>query len=113
MIYKGGIFQAWKKKTAVAINRGFFATLPTLQEVEPAEADIAWFVYDLVKDPAKNVYTLQRWNAIYTKFMESLEQITRSVPGDVADFVEVLQDKVDDKFENQNPPDTEVISAPF
>ena len=113
LIFKGGIFQAWKKKTAVAINRGFFETLPKLQEVEPAKADIAWFVYDLVNDPAKNVYSLQRWKAVYTNFTESLEKITRSEPGDIADFVEVLQDKVDDKLDNQNPPDTEVISAPF
>ncbi|MHB1157131.1 MAG: NotI family restriction endonuclease [Phycisphaerales bacterium] len=113
LIFKGGIFQAWKKKTAVALNRGFFETLPTLQEVDPTKADIAWLVYDLVKDTTKNTYSLQPWKAIYTKFAESLEKITRSEPGDVADFMEVLQDKVDDKLENQNPPDTEVISAPF
>jgi len=113
LIFKGGIFQAWKKKTAVAINRGFFETLPKLQEVEPTKADIAWFVYDLVNDPAKNVYSLQRWKAVYTNFTESLEKITRSEPGDIADFMEVLQDKVDDKLDNQNPPDTEVIDAPF
>jgi len=113
LIFKGGIFKAWNKKTAVALNRGFFETLPHLQEVEPAQADIAWFVYDLVKDPAKNIYALQRWKAVYTKFTESLEKITRSEPGNIADFVEVLQDKVDEKLDNQNPPDTEVISAPF
>lgn len=113
LIFKGGIFQAWKKKTAVALNRGFFETLPNLQEVEPSQADIAWFAYDLVKDPATNVYALQRWKAVYTKFTESLEKITRSEPGDISDFVEVLQDKVDEKLDNHNPPDTEVISAPF
>lgn len=113
LIFKGGIFQAWKKKTAVALNRGFFETLPALQEVEPSKADIAWFVYDLIKDPKMNVYALKRWNSVYTKFTESLEKITRSEPGDIADFVEVLQDKVDEKLDNQNPPDTEVIIAPF
>jgi hypothetical protein len=113
LIFKGGIFKAWNKKTAVALNRGFFETLPRLQEVEQAEADIAWFVYDLVKDETKNSYALQRWKAVYTKFTESLEKITRSEPGDIADFVEVLQDKVAEKLDNQNPPDTETISAPF
>lgn len=111
LIFKGGIFQAWKKKTAVALNRGFFETLPTLQEIEPAKADIAWFVYDLVKDSSKNVYALTRWRTVYTKFAESLEKITRSEPGNVADFVEVLQEKVDAKLDN--PPDTELISATF
>jgi hypothetical protein len=113
LIFKGGIFQAWRKKTAVALNRGFFETLPKLKEVEPAKADIAWFVYDLVKKTSNRTYSLQRWKSVYTKFTESLQKITRSEPGDIADFVEVLQDKVDDKLENQNPPDTEVISAPF
>jgi len=113
LIFRGGIFKTWNKKTAVVLNRGFFETLPALQEVEPAKADIAWFVYDLVKDTMVNMYALQRRKAVYTKFTESLEKITRSEPGDIADFVEVLQDKVDDKLDNQNPPDTEVINAPF
>lgn len=113
LIFKGGIFQAWKKKTAVALNRGFFETLPKLEEVDPGKADIAWFVYDLVKNDQKNVFTLERSKVVFTKFSESLEKITRSEPGDVGDFLEVLQDKVDEKLDNQNPPDTEVISAPF
>jgi hypothetical protein len=77
------------------------------------EADIAWFVYDLVKDTKKNVYELRRWKAVYTKFTESLEKITRSEPGEIADFIEIIQDKVDEKFDHHNPPDTETISAPF
>ena len=112
LIFKGGILKAWGKKTAVALNRGFFHTLPTLQEVEPSRADIAWFVYDLVHDTNSNVFQLKRWKAIYTKFNESLEKITRSEPGDMSDFLEVLQGKVDEKLDN-NPPDTEVIDAPF
>ncbi len=112
LIFKGGILKAWGKKTAVALNRGFFHTLPTLQEVEPSRADIAWFVYDLVHDTHSNVFQLKRWKAIYTKFNESLEKITRSEPGDMNDFLEVLQGKVDEKLDN-NPPDTEVIDAPF
>jgi len=84
-----------------------------LQVVEPAEADIAWFVYDLVRGQGKDVYALTRWKSIYTKFTESLEKITRSEPGEMTTFLEILQDKVDEKLDNQNPPETEVISAPF
>lgn len=105
LIFKGGIFKAWNKRTAVALNRGFFETLPKLEEVAPAKADMAWLVYDLVKDKTKNVNALTRWKTIYTKFNESLEKITRSEPGNIADFVEVLQEKVDDKLENETPPD--------
>lgn len=112
LIFKGGIFKAWNKRTAVALNRGFFETLPKLEQVDPEKADIAWLVYDLVKDNTKNVYALTRWKTLYTKFNESLEKITRSEPGNVADFVEVLQQKVDDKLENETPPDNpETIRA--
>lgn len=112
LIFKGGIFKAWNKRTAVALNRGFFEKLPKLEEVAPEKADMAWLVYDLVKDEAKGIYALTRWKAIYTKFHESLEKITRSEPGNIADFVKVLQEKVDNKLENGTPPDNpETISA--
>lgn len=114
LIFKGGIFKAWNKRTAVALNRGFFETLPDLQEVSPGEADIAWFVYDLVKDDTNNVYALTKWKSLYTKFNESLEKITRSEAGDIATFVDVLQEKVDDKFQDGIPPDNpETIRATF
>jgi hypothetical protein len=113
LIFKSGILKAWGRRTAVALNKGFFETLPRLPEVEIEEADIAWLVYDLVKDPVSNRYTLTRWKRLYTKLDESLERITRSEPGDVADFVDLLQEKVDEKFENGHPPDTETIDANF
>jgi hypothetical protein len=59
LIYKGGIFKAWGKKTAVVTDRKFFATLPTLAEVGAADADIAWLIYDLGRDEA-GIYTGSR-----------------------------------------------------
>ncbi len=109
LIFKGGIFKAWEKKTAVALNSGFFNTLPELEEVPKDEADVAWLVYDLVKD--QNTYTLTNVREVYTKFHESLEKITRSVPGDVQNFVDMLQEKVNNKLDT--PPDTETIDATF
>ncbi|HTV47805.1 MAG TPA: NotI family restriction endonuclease [Phycisphaerae bacterium] len=108
LIFKGGILKEWKKKTAVALNRGFFQTLPSLEEVDPSVADIAWFIYDLKKDKSKDVYTFTRHKTIYTKFHESLNKITRSDPGDIKEFLGMLQSKVDEKL---NPPDTETIIA--
>jgi hypothetical protein len=113
LIFKGGIFHAWKKRTAVALHRGFFETLPALGEVAASEADIAWFVYDLAHDAERNVFALQKHRVVYTRFHESLEKITRSEPGELTSFVRVLQEKVDEKLDGRNPPDTEVISAPF
>lgn len=114
LIFKGGIIKAWGKKTAVALNKGFFKTLPSLDEVSREKADIAWLVYDLVHNKEQNVYTLEREKTIYTKFNESLEKITRSEPGDMGDFIGILQEKVNEKLENDGtPPDTETIDAIF
>lgn len=103
LIFKGGIFKKWGKKTAVALNRGFFDTLPHLEEAAPGEADMAWFIYDLVKDESQNTYRLQKCQSVFTKFDESLAKITVSQPGDVGGFIEQLQVKVDEKLENGSP----------
>jgi len=47
LVYKGGILHSWKKKIAVALNKSFFATLPSLKQVSKRDADIAWLIYDL------------------------------------------------------------------
>lgn len=113
LIFKGGILRAWKKKTAVALNRGFFETLPTLQEVSKDDADIAWLIYDLEHNSDQQRFVLTPYRTLYTKFEESLNRITRSEPGEVSDFIEILQTKVDEKLDNQNPPDTETIDVHF
>jgi hypothetical protein len=68
LIFKGGIINAWGKKTAVALNKGFFNTLPKLPVVPKEKADIAWMIYDL-KQPttagAKTELSLDR--IAYTK----------------------------------------------
>jgi hypothetical protein len=113
LIFKGGIFKVWNKKLAVALNRGFYETLPRFQEAEPSKADIAWFVYELVKSERKNRFKLRRCKSVFTEFDDSLEKITRSEPGDIAEFVEHLQEKVDEKLEEGEQPDMETIDAPF
>ena len=105
--------EAWNKKTAVALNHGFYETLPRLQEMEPSKADIAWFVYDLIKNQRENRFKLQRCKSVFTKFDESLEKITRSEPGNIAEFIEHLQEKVDEKLEEGDQQDMETIDAPF
>jgi hypothetical protein len=109
LIFKGGILRAWNKKIAVALNRGFFETLPKLNAVKPKAGDIAWFVYDLKRQAAENTYKLVRYKTVYTNFSESLDRITRSEAGNVKGFVEHLQEKVDEKLEEPNPPDTKTI----
>ena len=109
LIFKGGIFQTWKKKSAVALNRGFFETLPPLKEVPQSSAEMAWLVYDLVRDAKQRRYDLKRWKTVYTHFGESLSRITQSEAGDIKEFVNHLQEKVDEKLEN--PPDTKPLDT--
>lgn len=108
LIFKSGILNAWHKKTAVALDAGFFATLPSLKEVAKEKAEIAWLVYDLELNKPDNRYVLTKKKTVYTKFATSLEQITKSEPGDVDGFISVLQEKLDEKL-NGTPPDNQTI----
>lgn len=104
LLFKGGIINAWKKKSAVALDLAFFKTLPSLIEVDKSKAEMAWFVYDLVLDPTSNRYVLTRVKTVFTKFSDTLRQITVAKPGKVTDFVQVLQEKLDEKLDNSTPP---------
>lgn len=103
LLFKGGILHAWKKKSAVALDKGFFDTLPKLDEVSKDKAEIAWLVYDLVHDTRLNKYILTRLKTVYTTFNESLREITVAKPGQVIDFVGVLQGKLDEKLDGTDP----------
>jgi hypothetical protein len=94
LIYKGGIFHAWKKKMAVCTDRKFFLTLPALEDVGPQNADIAWLVFDLEPDSAGINYRLAHHKTIYTEFAPALDAITKTEAGPLADFVKLLQGKL-------------------
>ena len=113
LIFKGGILNSWGRKMAVALNRGFYDTLPALDEVDKADADIAWLIYDMRLDPATNRYVLDRHKTVYTKFEASLLKITRSEPGEEKLFVAQLQAQLDRRLDNSNVPDTLSVDAPL
>jgi hypothetical protein len=94
LIYMGGIFHIWQKKQAVALQRSFYKTLPPLPEVDLKHAEIAWFLYDL--QPYKEHFRLQLSQVVYTKFEETLNCITTPKPGDLQDFIDHLQCKLDE-----------------
>lgn len=97
LIYKGGILHSWNRKMAVACDRAFFAELPTLPQVDPADADVAWLVYDLPLNPKDNRYHLMRAQTIYTQFTAALDRITTAEPGPEGKFRKILQRKLDEK----------------
>ena len=108
LIYKGGIFQAWGKKMAVAIDKCFLEQLPKLPAVEPEEADLCWFVYELVPGEKRRYNLALACEPLYTKFNPVLERITRANPGDEADFRRVLQKKLDQKLAGR-PDKTSIV----
>jgi len=98
LIFKGGILNSWGKKSAVVLDQGFFNTLPKLTEVSKSQAEIAWFIYDLELNKKTNRYVLVKKRTVYTKFLESLDKITRSDPGNIESFLTVIQKKLTKKL---------------
>lgn len=109
LIFKSGILDSWGKRTAVALDQGFFNTLPNLEEIPKNKAGIAWLVYDLVRNRKSNRFVLERKKVVYTAFAESLDKITRSDPGKMNDFVCLLQEKLDEKLNNGTEPSNQTI----
>lgn len=109
LVYKGGILHSWKKKIAVALNKSFFATLPTLEQVSKNEADIAWLIYDL--ELREGRYYLTKVDEVFTEFEPALLSITTPLPGRVEDFIKLLQEKLDEQLET--PPTNQTIERPF
>ncbi len=109
MLYKGGILNTWGKKQAVALQKNFFETLPKMPTVSAEKADIAWMLYDLKKMRQKKQFELTLSEIVYTEFEPALSKFTNPIPGDIANFLDVLQHKLDEKLEG-NPPDNRTLS---
>ncbi len=109
LIYKGGILNRWCKKLAVVVDKHFFANLPTLPETSPSEADIAWLIYELSFDYDQKQFVLTHHRTVYTAFTAALKTITTTEAGLVKDFIEHLQQKLDEKLESGYPPDAPTL----
>ena len=114
LLYKGGIFQTWKKKHTVALQKAFFETLPTLPTTSKSKADIAWFLYDLKLDKDHNQQNLVLIDTVYTEFEPALLRVTTPEPGNISNFINILQNRLDEHLD-KNPPDapslTDIISG--
>lgn len=99
MLYKGGIFKTWGKKQCIVIQESFYKTLPELPEVPQENADIAWFLYDLLLDPEDKTYHLTLVRTVFTEFSQALSVVTTPKAGDVNNFINLLQSKLDEKQE--------------
>lgn len=96
------------------MQKSFFDTLPLLPVVEKDKAEIAWFLYDLIPDPASKQFNLTLVDTVYTEFEPALLQVTTPNPGDISDFINLLQSRLDERLEG-NPPDapslTDIVSS--
>ena len=115
LLFKGGILHSWNKRISVALNRSFFATLPSLKRTSRSEADIAWFIYDLepIKATGRSAakYSLRKIDEVFTRFEPALLAMTTPSPGQVEDFVRLLQEKLDEQLET--PPTNKTVERPF
>lgn len=114
LLFKGGILNTWRKRSAVALSKGFFETLPKLKRAKREAADIAWLIYELSPEIDKGRiirYQLEKVDEVFTEFAPALASITTPIPGKVGDFMKRLQEKLDEKLEN--PPTNKTIETPF
>lgn len=109
ILYKGGILKSWQKKQAVALQKCFFETLPELPRASEENADLAWFIYDLVLDRKINRYRLTLHETIYTEFNPALEKIVTPEPGPIDEFLLKLQSRLDEKLEGTPPENYRII----
>ncbi|HEX5155039.1 MAG TPA: NotI family restriction endonuclease [Parafilimonas sp.] len=97
IIAKGSILKQWGKRQAVALQTAFYNTLPHLPQVDKAESDFAFFLYDLVPVKEEKRLELKLSKIIYTKFAIALEQIAKFEAGSISEFTQLLQKKLDAK----------------
>ena len=98
LLYKGGIFHEWKKKQAVALHESFYATLPALPEVPKNQAELAWFLYRLEHDAKTHRFKMKKVRTVYTAFEPAMLKITKAPAGKVSDFMQQLQERLDDRL---------------
>jgi len=79
------------------LQTAFYNTLPPLPEVDKAESDFAFFLYDLVTVKKEKRLELKLSKVVYTKFAIALEQIAKFEAGSITDFTQLLQKKLDAK----------------
>jgi hypothetical protein len=106
LLYKGTILREWGKKQVIVVQRGFFETLPELPQVEQDKAEIAWTLYDLERQGER--FNLVLSDVVYTEYWAAINRISTPEAGKLEDFIEVLQQKLDNKLDN--PPDTQTIA---
>lgn len=79
--------------------------------LESARAkEVSWVpLLERVTDKKNNRFKLTQNRIVYTEFGSALRLITTAEPGKIEDFIDVLQEKLDEKLEG-NPPDAPTLT---
>lgn len=109
IIAKGSILNQWHKKQAIALQVGFYETLPMFPEVKREQSDFALILYDLVESADKKKLSLTLKRVVYTTFKSALEIIAHYEAGPIEYFTEILQKKLDAKISGNPTLDTDNI----
>lgn len=98
---KGVIFNTWQKRMAVACQRQFFANLRLLNDppaISKNEAELAWFLYDLIPNTQTGRFELQLERTVYMTFEFAMNRLSSLQAGNMADFTAVLNRKLSEKY---------------
>ena len=92
IVVKGAIVKQWQKKQAIVLQKSLFENIGPLPEVLSQQADLVWFIYDLVLTQS-NTYNLELVTIIYTDYLAVINQLTMYEAGDLDEFLNQLQQK--------------------
>jgi hypothetical protein len=109
LIYKGSIFHNWGKKTAIAIDKGLYESLPPFTEVPEEIAEVSWQIYDLVYNEIRGENVLELCKTVFTLFEPTLFQITYVSPGPIELFISTLQEQLNEQLDTDYPPDAPAL----
>jgi Restriction endonuclease NotI len=111
--YKGYILNRWGRKLAVVVDRPFFNELrritPFEMLLDSANAEIAWFVYELQRQSPEAPYELTLVGTVFSDFAKTLERINTPIVGNEQDFVRKLQTRLESGEFFGTPEEVELI----
>jgi len=98
ILQKGRILNRWDVPQVIATQEALYEDLgKDFVEVEPADSDLIWLLYDLTLDDEENVYHLTRERVVHTTFNEFQSTFSQDEqPESRSDFEAKLRDSLDE-----------------
>lgn len=81
LLSKSRILRTWGRKMAVAVDKAFFQSLPTMREVADRTADLAWLVYEFGNTSSRSIEF--KPVSIFLTTHEELSKLSCEAPPDI------------------------------